>query len=156
MVRCTQFSSSLAARRRDAFEVCPRSIGTARVGRPIGLQCRLGLGKVGGVLDDLAVAQHDRALGIAGDVLVVRDQDHRDLLSLVQLSKQRDHFATGLGVQVTGGFIPHQNRGAIDECPGDGDTLLLTARKLARVMMIAITQSDLIQHFTCPIATLAR
>src|SRR5947209_15986670 len=54
-----------------------------------------GVGKIGGVLDQLAVAQHDDPPRHVGHRRVVRDQDYRDPAFLVELAEQLDDLLAG-------------------------------------------------------------
>ena len=46
---------------------------------------------------------------MAGDVEVMRDQNDGNLLFFIQFFKESDDFATGLLIQIAGGFVTHQH-----------------------------------------------
>src|SRR6266542_6059354 len=92
------------------------------------------LGKIGSVLDDLAVSQHDNAPGCACDGLIMSDQDQRDGLCFVEFAEKLNDFFARVRIKIPGRFVAHENGGVIDESAGDGDALLLSAGKLARMM----------------------
>ena len=101
-----------------------------------------GLVEVGRVALDHAVPQDQRPPGVAGDLLVVRDQDHRQPFVLVELPEQVDHLAAGSRVEVAGRLVAHQDRRGGNECAGDRDPLLLPAGELPGVMVQPVAQSD--------------
>ncbi len=51
-------------------------------------------------------------------------------------------ISTPLTIQSAGGLIGQQNRGIVDQCAGDRDTLPLPAGKLARLMHHPLLQID--------------
>src|SRR2546426_12819629 len=73
---------------------------------------------------------------------VVRDHDDRLVKLAIELCKQEQDFFRRFGVQVAGRFIRHQNRRVGDNGTRDGDALLLPARKLPRIMVHAVCQTD--------------
>ena len=87
------------------------------------------------ILDDHATLETNNALGLLGDVEIVRHQ-HQGRPSFPMQSKEEinDH-GTGLGIEIAGRFISEQNPGLAYEGAGQGDALLLTARKLHRIVL---------------------
>jgi hypothetical protein len=67
----------------------------------------------------------DNSSGAAGDFWVMGYEDDGDAF-LVQLLKYAEHFFTGLGIEISGGFIGQEQGGMVDQSPGDGHPLLLT------------------------------
>ena len=61
------------------------------------------------------------------------DDDDGDAELAVDIPDQLQNGAGGLGVEGAGGFIAQQHFGVGGKRAGNGDTLLLTARKLGRV-----------------------
>jgi hypothetical protein len=49
-----------------------------------------------------------------------------------QLAKRFDHLVATFGVQRGCGLVGRNERGAMNQLPADGDTLLLTTRHLTR------------------------
>src|SRR5262249_24183826 len=76
------------------------------------------------------------ALRVSGDVLFVGDHDDRDA-ALVELLKYCHDRDAGAAVEIAGWFIGEQYLGLIDQGAGGGDTLLLAARKLTWIMVLA-------------------
>ena len=103
-----------------------------------------------------AVAEDQHPFRVASDILVVRDQNDGDALVFVQIAKEFDDFPAGPGVEISGGFVSHQDGGAIHEGSSDRDSLLLPSRQLSRMMIQAIAQPHLNQDFPGPFAALSR
>ena len=60
----------------------------------------------------------------------------------VQLLENHHDFVTRARIQVSGGFIGQDDDRVVYECAGDGDSLLLAARKLVGHMVHATFESD--------------
>jgi len=60
----------------------------------------------------------------------------------VELLKQRHDLRAALGVQVSGGLVRQKDGGIIDERPGNGHPLLLTAGHLRRPVANPVSQTD--------------
>ena len=86
----------------------------------------------------------------------MRHQNNRPLKIPVQLGKQIHNFHAHFGIKVSRRFIGKNNRRVIDDRPGNCNALLLTARKLVRLMIHALVQSDLFQRFHRPFPALFR
>ena len=56
------------------------------------------------------------------------------------------HFLAMLGVEVAGRLVGEDQLGVADQGAGDGDALLLAARQLARPMLGAVGDADLVHH----------
>jgi len=95
---------------------------------------------IDGVADYLPVAHDDHALAIGGNVQFVRDHDDGDA-GFVQLLEQAHEFNAGAGVEVAGRFVGEQHFRPADERAGDGDPLLLSARKLAGKVVAPLAES---------------
>jgi len=54
---------------------------------------------------------------------------------------------SGVLVEVAGGFVGEQQAGALEQCPGDGDSLLLAAGQPGRQGVLPTAQADLPQQF---------
>ena len=80
---------------------------------------------MGALLHDAALVQHQDLVGIADSLQPVGDHQHR------LLPGQRFHslleLVLVLRVHVGGGLIEDDDRGVLQEAPGDGDALLLPA-----------------------------
>ena len=63
----------------------------------------------------------------------MRDHDDRRALP-VELGHQVHDTVTGLGIKVSCRLIAEKDVGIVDECPCNGNPLLLTARNLGRCM----------------------
>lgn len=97
-----------------------------------------------GVEMEMAVGEFDAAVGLAGDVGVVRD--HEDgVAGIVEFAeKLEDDFLVGF-VEVTGGLVGEDDSRLIDEGTGDGYALLLTAGKICGEMREAIGEPDALE-----------
>ena len=60
------------------------------------------------ILDDLAIAQHDVASGVGGNLPLMSHQ-HDGVSRLVQVSKQLHDVAARGAVQISGWFVGQQN-----------------------------------------------
>jgi hypothetical protein len=87
------------------------------------------------ILNNHATLETNNALGPVGDVEIVRHQ-HQGRPSIPMQSKEKinDH-GTGLGIEIAGRFIREQNPGLAYEGACQGDALLLTTRKLHRIVL---------------------
>src|SRR5262249_1353385 len=96
---------------------------------------------------EVAMDELDAAVGLLGDIGVVRD--HEDgVASAVKFAEQADdEFFVGF-VEVAGGFVGENQLGLIDEGTGDGYTLLLATGKLRREMREAVAEADALEGFS--------
>src|SRR6185437_13420451 len=66
------------------------------------------------VLFDFAVAQADDAMGMRGDVRLVRHQNDR-VAAFVQSRKERHDFLASSGIEIPGGLVRQQERRMIHQ-----------------------------------------
>src|SRR6185503_7150218 len=78
--------------------------------------------------------------------MVVRHDDDRDPLLLVELTEHLQDFLAGHRVEVARRLIREQQRGLVNQRPRDGHALLLPARKLRRLVIHAVAQSDALEQ----------
>src|SRR5690606_30891681 len=97
------------------------------------------------IIGDNAVTQRDGPLGMFRDVVLVRDQ-HDGLAPRMQLFEQRHDVRAGLAVEVSCRLVGEQQGRAVDQSARNGDALALTTRQLRRLVLHAITETDLRQH----------
>src|SRR5205814_6058268 len=64
------------------------------------------------------------------------------LVFLVQPLQQREHFGRRLRVEIARGLVGEQQRRVGDDRARDRDALLLPARELPRVVLLAIAEGD--------------
>ena len=83
------------------------------------------------------------------------DDDHRQPLLLVETSEQRDHVLAGAAVEVAGRLVTHEDRRAVDECPGDRHALLLAAGELGGMVVEPVGEADALERLTGTFAPLA-
>ena len=74
------------------------------------------------------------------------DQNNGDLFFPVKFSKHVHDLNTGLGIQVSRGFISKEDGRIVDESPRDRHALLLSAGKLGGMMFHPFLQTDFFQH----------
>jgi len=72
----------------------------------------------------------------------MRHHDDRFALFLVQGFQQIKNFISGLAIEITRRFVAEQDGWIGDDRAGDADTLLFTARELARVVIETMRESD--------------
>ncbi len=77
---------------------------------------------------DLAVAQCDDAVRVAGDGRIVRDENHGVALLFMDLLKQLHDLAGADGVEVAGRLVGQENAGLVGQAAGNGDTLAFAPR----------------------------
>ena len=126
----------------------------ARASAPAGS----GRGLSPGVLLDgeLAVLHDADPLCPARHRAVVRDQHHRQAAVPPQLLQQADDVVPGALVQVAGRLVGQQDLGLLDQRPGDGDALLLSAGQLGRQMPDPVGQANVGQCLPRPGAAAQR
>src|SRR5215212_6872994 len=91
------------------------------------------------VAGDQPVAEDDHAPRVRGDVGLVGDHD--DGLALRrQLLEDAHDLLGGLRVEVARGLVGEEDRGAVDERPGDRDALPLAAGELVRAVPDALAE----------------
>ena len=93
------------------------------------------------IVPDQPIAHDDIALGIRGNVLLVRDHDDGDS-ARVELLEDRHDFDAGSAVEIARRFIRQQHLGVIDQRTRNGDTLLLAAGKLAGKMVFTTGEAN--------------
>src|SRR5713226_8962469 len=101
-----------------------------------------------------AVEEVDGALGEIGVALVVRNHADGGAVAVQVAQQLHDRFAV-FGVQVSRGFVGHQDERIADQCAGDGDTLLLTSGELRRIVAQAMGHADALEgilHFLLALA----
>ena len=83
---------------------------------------------------------------VARNALVVGDQDDRDPFLLVELLKDPQDLLAGVRVEVSRRFVGKEQRGTVDQGPGDGHALLLSAGKLRGLVVQVLAQADLFEQ----------
>jgi len=96
------------------------------------------------LVDHAAVKQVNRAVGVAGESGVVGDHQDGGASLVERVEKVHDGVAV-LGIQVSGGLVGQEHGGVSRKGPGDGDALLLAARKLGRQVFRAVAHANLFQ-----------
>src|SRR6267154_2373934 len=107
-----------------------------------------------GFFYDAAVEEVDGALGEVGVALVVRDHANGGAIAM-QVAQQFHHGFAVLGVQVSGRLVSHQNERIANQRARHSDTLLLTSRKLRRIVAQAMSHADALErvlHFLLALA----
>ena len=92
------------------------------------------------VVDDFAVLDFDDAVGVVGDVAVVRYQND-GVAFLVQFAKDFHHFFAAVAVERAGGFVGEDDLSAVHQRAGDGDALLLPAGELRGLVFGAVAEA---------------
>jgi len=67
--------------------------------------------------------------------MVVGDHQQRTAAFLRGTEQKVHRFARRVGVQVAGGFVGEEDTRVVEERPGHGDTLALSARQLGRTVL---------------------
>ena len=84
----------------------------------------------------------DDAVAARGQGRVVRDQQEGRAALGMQREEQVDHVPAGLAIEIAGRLVGQEQRWLRREGAGDGDTLLLAAGKLRRIMLHSVFQTD--------------
>jgi len=99
------------------------------------------------IAPDLSVAKLDRAHRVPRDVGLVRHNDHRQPFLFIQPLQDVHDFNRSAAVEIPGRLIGKHDLRVVDQSPRDGHALLLSARKLARMMLRAVSQSHALERF---------
>jgi len=94
----------------------------------------------------------DDALGVFGDVALVGDHQDRPA-GVVQLLEQSHDLFAGLRVEVAGRLVGEQEGRLVGQRSGDRDPLALSPRKLARIVIEPIAESDPFEEGAGALAT---
>jgi len=107
------------------------------------------------VLDDTAVEHPHDPVRVAGDVVLVGDNDDR-LTRFVELHQQLHDLVRGPRVEVPGGLVSEHDGRVVDQRPGHRHPLALAARELVGTMIPAVPEADALERIHRPLVTLAR
>src|SRR5207342_3133823 len=80
---------------------------------------------------DEPIPHHEDAIAMLRHIRIVRDQ-HHGVVFLLQALEQSQDLLAGAAVERASRLVGEQDRRAVDQRSRDGDTLLLSAGKLAR------------------------
>ena len=94
------------------------------------------------VIRDDSVADIDYAMGIFGNVVLVRDQDYGIALR-VELIEEGHDLVSGLGIEVSSGLVGEKDGWIVDKCPRNRDSLPLTSGEFIGFVHHARFQIDL-------------
>src|SRR6202142_1752392 len=97
-------------------------------------------------IDQLALVDMQLPRRIAGSFRIVRYHDHGLLVLSVQQLQQTQDVLGGMPIEVPSRFIADQQRRISNQRPRNGDTLLLTAGKLAWQVLASIGQTNQFQR----------
>ena len=90
---------------------------------------------------DRSVHDADGPMGVGGHLGIVRHQNDGDPLG-VELLKHSQDFDARMRIQIACRLVGQNERGAIDQCPADRHSLLLSARHLRRLVIGSVGQSN--------------
>src|SRR5438128_483020 len=96
------------------------------------------------VRDDPVAHAHD-PLGVRGYVRLVGDHDD-GLAQVVQALEDRQDLGARPRVEVSGGLVGEDHRRVVEERACDRDALLLAAGELARPVVYAVAETDLLER----------
>lgn len=77
----------------------------------------------------------------------MRDGEQRDALFADEIKNEADDFASGFGVEISGGFVGEEDAGPVCQGAGDGDALLFAAAEFGGQMICAVGEADLREQF---------
>ena len=78
----------------------------------------------------------------------MRHQNDRQPL-LVERIEKRGDLQGILEIEIAGRFVGEEYLGFFDDCPGDGDALLLAPREIRRVVGHPVRESEALQNGRC-------
>jgi hypothetical protein len=78
------------------------------------------------------------------DAMVMRHDDHAAFGRTGKIADQLHDVGAGILIESRGRLIADQERGFVDKRAGDGDALLLAARKCVGATVLAALEADLI------------
>src|SRR3954454_6375890 len=153
-ISVTPSATASAVRISRSFRANSPRRATLRMGsadRLHEIQDVLGGVRLSAVVDDLAVGEHEQAVGVGGGRRVVRDHDD-GLAELVDGAAQEvEHLTGGLRVEVAGRLVGEDDGGLARERAGHRDALLLAARELGRPVGEAVAQADGVDELVEPL-----
>src|SRR5579875_600560 len=100
-----------------------------------------------------AVSDMNDAVGMSGDVCLMRDQ-HDGIAFRVQTLKERHDLLTCMGIEGAGGLVSQENRRVIDERAGDGDALALAAGEFVWLVQHTLFEVHCAQSAASPLQPL--
>ena len=103
---------------------------------PLGGSLRFGVG------NDSAVAQPNHAIGLGGQVEVVRDDDDRRSRFTIQRLEECDDSRARFAVEISRRLVGEENARRVRERAGNRDALLFAAGELRGEVVETIAQSD--------------
>ena len=90
-----------------------------------------------------SVSHVNGAVGeLCGEVAVVCDHEDGQFVMRNHFAEKREEFAGAGRVEIAGRLVSEEHARAIGECAGDGDALLLAARKFRRAMVTPLAKPD--------------
>ena len=98
--------------------------------------------------DDLSVAYADRPGCHFRQLLVVRDEYDSLTETLVQRNKRAHDVGSGLRVEISGRLVGEDYMRLCDQCAGNRDSLLLSARELRRKRILLVGDSKRLKQRT--------
>ena len=84
-------------------------------------------------------------VGVRRGMWIVRDHHNRLVKILVQTFQDFEDFSGRMAIEVAGRFVSQQQSWIADDGTGDGDTLLLTTRKLLGKMVHSVFETNQFQ-----------
>jgi YfiH family protein len=91
--------------------------------------------------------------GLEQRVVVGGEDDGRTLV--VDVAEQAEKLGGKIGVEVPGGLVGENQPRLIDQCPGDGDPLLLAAGEGLGIGRLPVMESESLEHVVGPAMGLA-
>ena len=128
-------------------------VTSERACRPFSEYCAISWGASGRSLDE-AVLDADGPPGVMGHARIVRDENDGDPIGLVELLEHLEYLLARMRIEVPRGLIRKEHLGTVDERSRYGDTLLLPAGELGRLMMGPVGQAHFFEHLYGPLPLL--
>src|SRR5258707_13227339 len=88
----------------------------------------------------------EEALAVLRDQLLIVRGDEGRHAHLVELDEDFDDAPRRLRIEIRGRLVGEQDRRTVDDRARDGEALLLAARELDRIGLLAAEEADLVQR----------
>ena len=98
--------------------------------------------------DDAVLYVYDLVGGV-GDSAFVRHDNDCDPVLPVEPAQKLHNLKAGFRVKGTGRLVGKYDAGRCDQCPGNGDSLLLSAGELVGIMLGPGPKSQSVKIFQC-------
>ncbi len=101
-----------------------------------------------GIGDDAAVGEADDARCVFEQALVVSREDEGKTEAVIQVAHEVNELSGIARIEIGGGFVGEDKRGAVHDGAGDGNTLALSAGEEVGPLICAGGEADVLERFS--------